>query len=762
MNSNVLWFKEINKDMISVAGGKGANLGEMINAGFPVPDGFVITAKAYETSMTGSKILSKIEEIEKNIDVNNTKELNEKSKLIKDLILKTPIIKEVEKDIRKKYIELGKTNYVAVRSSATAEDLPSASFAGQQDTFLNIVGEDNVLIAVRKAWASLFNARAIFYRRKQNFPINNVKIAIVVQKMVNSEISGIMFSANPVSSNRDEVVIEAGYGLGEAIVSGSVTPDTYVYSKSQKKIIDKSISKQTWKYVKSTVGDKKVDVEQSIQEVQKLNEDKIIELAKIGLNIESHYKKPQDMEWALEDNKLYIVQSRPITTLTNDSKTSTEDEEIKFKAILSGLGASKGFATGPCRVVIDMSDLDEVKEGDILVTTMTTPDMVPAMRRAKGIITNEGGITSHAAIVSRELGIPAVVGTTKATQILKNNQIVTIDANKGKIYDGKVEHRASTEEKENLDDVKNIQFLTSTKVKVNVALPEAALRAARTGADGIGLLRAEHLITSTGKHPIYMINNGMATQLKDLIKEELRKVAVNFKDKPIYYRTFDARTDEFRQLKGGDEEPHEANPMLGWHGVRRSLDVPELIRAEFIAIRELREEGFDNIGVMIPFTQNVREYELAKELAMSVGLIPHKMCLFGIMVETPGASLTIEEYISKGLDFVSFGTNDLTQLTLGIDRNNERIQKWFSELHPAVLKQIAHVIQKCREANVSTSICGQAGSNPEMVKKLVELGIDSVSSNIDAVKKIREVVYQTERELVLESIRKRNLETIKI
>ncbi len=755
MSKEILWFKDINKTMIPEVGGKGANLGEMENNDFPIPGGFVVTASAYTKNMIDNKILTQIEDLERNIDVNNTAELNQKSLEIKNLILAHPMSKALAEEISKNYEILGKNTYVAVRSSATAEDLPDASFAGQQDTYLNIKGKDKVIDAVKKCWGSLFNARAIFYRRKQNFPIEKVKIAVVIQKMVNSEISGIMFTANPITSSKDEVVIEAGYGLGESIVSGSITPDTYTVTKSNWKIIDKKISTQTWKYSKSEQGNVKENIPKNMQSIQKIEDKYICELAKIGTSIEKHYNKPQDTEWALENNTLYIVQARPITTLKdNDKKTDSTIEE-KIEPILTGLGASAGFATGPVRIVKNMQELDKVKDGDVLVTIMTTPDMVPAMRRAKAIVTDEGGITSHAAIVSRELGIPAIVGTNLATNKLKENQIITIDAYKGKVYDGEIHHKESVKQIEHVNEIDSVEFLTATKVKVNVAMPEAAERAAKTGADGIGLLRAEHMITSTGKHPAEYVRKGKLDKLKDLVKGELRKVVVHFKDKPVYYRTFDARTDEFRQLKGGDMEPMEANPMLGWHGIRRSLDVPDLIKAEFKAIKELKNEGFNNIGVMIPFTQNVEEYRLAKRLAVEAGLIPHKDCFFGIMIETPGASLTIEDYIKEKLDFVSFGTNDLTQLTLGIDRNNERIQKWFSELHPAILKQLSFVIGKCKTAGIRTSICGQAGSNPEMVRFLIATGIDSISANIDAVKEIKSVVYQTERELILEEIKLR-------
>jgi len=755
VNKEILWFKEINKNMVPDVGGKGANLGEMENNAFPIPGGFVVTAYAYTKNAIDNRILSQLEDIERNIDVNNTAELNQKSQELKNIILKHSVAKDLAKQIEDAYSKLGKDVYVAVRSSATAEDLPDASFAGQQDTYLNIKGKTNVVEAIKKCWGSLFNARAIFYRRKQNFPIEKVKIAVVVQRMINSEKSGIMFTANPISSDRNQIVIEAGYGLGESIVSGSITPDTYIVDKSNFKILDKKLSTQSWAYVKSEQGNKKENIPKDKQSLQKIEDKYIIALAKIGASIESHYNKAQDTEWALENNKLFIVQARPITTLKdaqNNSETKTIEDKIE--PILKGLGASNGFATGPVKIIFNMKELDKVKEGDILVTSMTTPDMVPAMRRAKAIVTDEGGITSHAAIVSRELGIPAVVGTNLATKTLKDNDTITVDAYKGKVYKGAIEHKESVKEKEP-ESVKGVEFLTATKVKVNVAMPEAAERAAATGADGIGLLRAEHMITSTGKHPAEYVRLGKLDELKDLVKEQLRMVVKNFKDKPVYYRTFDARTDEFRQLKGGDMEPVETNPMLGWHGIRRSLDVPELIKAEFRAIKELKEEGYNNIGVMIPFTQNVLEYKDAKKLALEAGLVPHKDCFFGVMIETPGAALTIEDYIKEGLDFVSFGTNDLTQLTLGLDRNNERIQKWFSEQHPAILKQISYVIDKCKRAHVRTSICGQAGSNPEMVRFLIASGIDSISANIDAVQQTKKVVYETERELILEEIKER-------
>ncbi len=755
MSKNILWFEEINKDQIPEVGGKGANLGEMYNNNFPIPNGFVVTSFAYAKNAIENSILKTIENIEKNINVNDINELNTKSKQIKELILSKPISKNLEEEILNAYKKLGKC-LIAVRSSATAEDLPSASFAGQQDTYLNIFGESELLLNVKKCWASLFNPRAIFYRRKQNFPIEKVKLAVVVQKQVESFVSGIMFSANPITNNLNEIVIEAVYGLGETIVSGSITPDTYIVNKKTWQITSKTIAKQTWQLIKDKTGNKKENVPKKLQDKQKISDEIILKYAKIGQAIEEHYKKPQDLEWAIEKDILYIVQSRPITTLNLKNNLKSQEEEIKQKSILRGLGASVGFATGPVRIIKSLKELNKIKDKDIMVTKMTTPDMVPQMKKAAAIITDEGGITCHAAIVSRELGIPAIVGTEVATKILKEDQLVSVDATKGKVYDGIIDNKITLEKKE-LKKAQTTSFITSTKVKVNLAFSDAAEKASLTNPDGIGLMRAEHILTISKEHPYHMIHTNKSKELQTILESELEKILKYFKDLPVYYRTFDARTDEYINLKGGKEEPKEDNPMLGWHGIRRDLDEPEMLKVQFRAIKNMILKGYKNIGIMIPFTQNVQEYIEAKKIAKEVGLNPHKDCFFGIMVETPGCSLTIEEYIKEKIDFVSFGTNDLTQLTLGLDRNNEKIQKWFTEFHPAILKQIAHVINACRQKGIRTSICGQAGSNPEMVKILVGLGIESISANIDAVDKIRETVYIAERELILDSIRNRNL-----
>lgn len=847
---NILWFNEVGKKDISLVGGKGANLGEMTRAGFPVPPGFAVTAQAYFSFIKETGLKEKIVETIDSINVENTKELREKTEYVRKLVKQTPMSKELENEIIKAYLKLGekklawlsssKQEYVAVRSSATAEDLPEASFAGQQETYLNVHGNQELLNAVKNCWASLFTARATYYRKKQGFKTEKVGISVIIQKMVNSEVSGIMFTADP-TGDKSKIIIEAGFGLGEAIVSGSVTPDSYVVDKATLEIIEKKINRQEFKIIRKGKKNFKLDLSEEEGREQKLTNKVIIDIARIGKKIEEHYSLPQDIEWAVEKDRVFIVQSRAITTLKLqkkvelDKKRRKKIEEVKARVLLKGLPASPGIVPGKIKVVPSSEDIEKIVKGDILVTKMTNPDWVPVMKKSTAIITDEGGITCHAAIVSRELGIPCVVGTMNATTLLKDGQKVTVNGYTGEVYEGEIRIELPKKDKEkiilmqDIDKLENIlkkglnekeriilkskpvvkkdehteiikrdieevkKFVElkqkkellkefgdkktselseqeieketreliemlkeiSAKVKVNVALPDAAERAAQTNADGVGLLRAEHMATSAGVHPAEYVRQGKTQELVRMVKNGIRIVAKKFKGKPVWYRTFDARTDEFRQLKGGEHEPREENPMLGWHGIRRDLDKPEMLKAQFTAIKQLREEGFTNVGVMLPFVINVEEVRKAKKIAEQVGLNPdNKEPEFGVMIETPASVWLIEELIKEKIAFISFGTNDLTQLTLGIDRNNEKIQKHFNELHPAVLGQIKKVVSACKNKGVQTSICGQAASNPEMVRKLVRMGITSVSANIDAVQKIRRVIIEEEKKMILETLQK--------
>lgn len=757
----VEFFEELSKEDVDIAGGKGANLGELTQAGIPVPPGFVITSATYQKFMEETGITQRIMDILDSLDVNNNKELQESAREIKKIIIETEMPDEISNLIIESYNALchriGKENaFVAVRSSATAEDLPEASFAGQQDTYLNVKGPEDMIKYVRKCWASLFGARAIFYREENNFDHSKVYIAVVVQEMVDAEKAGVMFTVHP-STGEEKILIEGAWGLGEAVVSGTVTPDTYWVDKATGKILNKQISEKNIMFKKKSENGQtvKVPVPEELKNKQVLTEDELAQLVDLGKRIQEHYQFPQDTEWAIENGKIFMLQSRPVTTLDMGTTSEETVDEGDRTVLTKGLGASPGKAAGSVKIVKNTDELDKVQEGDILVTVMTTPDMVPAMKRANGIITDEGGVTCHAAIVSRELGIPCVVGTGDATSILPENSKVTLDGNKGVVWEGLLVETAKKEETTTPQTNVVLQApLTVTEVKVNVSMAEAAEKAAETGADGVGLLRTEHMMLTTGVHPKKYIQEGKEEELIKVLMENILKVADAFYPKTVWYRTLDAPTDEFQSLEGGEDEPYEHNPMLGWRGIRRELDEPEILLAEFKAIKKLHEQGYTNLGIMLPLLQHPDELKEAKKIARQAGLKPQENIEFGMMVETPAAALTIEDFIAEGLDFISFGTNDLTQYTLAIDRNNENVADLYTESHPAVLKLIERVIIECNKAGVKTSICGQAGSIPAIVEKFVELGITSVSANTDAVAAVRETVARVEKKLLLKAARK--------
>ncbi len=759
----VEFFKQLGKDDIAIAGGKGANLGELTNAGIPVPPGFVITSETYRKFITKTGIVDQINDMLSDLDINNTAQLQEVAENIKELIITTEIPDDLQRVIIEAYNALCidvdiEDVVVAIRSSATAEDLPDASFAGQQETYLNITGIDDVLVNVRKCWASLFEARAIFYRTENDFDHSQVLIAVVVQQMVNSEKAGVMFTVDP-STGEEEMLIEGAWGLGEGVVSGTVTPDTCRFDKESDEVISYKINSKKTMFKKDpeTGSTVQVEVPEDLIDKRVLSNSDLEKLTALGRRIQKHYGAPMDTEWGIENGNVYMLQARPITTLDNVSENNTQESlnDEDRVIITRGLGASPGIVSGTVKIIKELDELDKILDGDILVTTMTTPDMVPAMKRANGIVTDEGGVTCHAAIISRELGIPCVSGTGEATSILEENSKVTIDGKKGIVYEGVLSTSSSDKnEEETQQSVVSAPLVTVTDVKVNVSMAEAAKKAYATGADGVGLLRTEHMMLATGTVPYKFINEGREDELVDVLVDSILKVVDVFYPKTVWYRTLDAPTDEFKTLEGGENEPEEANPMLGWRGIRRELDQPEILKAEFKAIKKLKEEGYTNIGVMLPLLHKPEELRQAKEIARSVGLEPHKDIDFGMMVETPASAIIIEDFIEEGLDFVSFGTNDLTQYTLALDRNNELVAKHYTEAHPAVLKLLMSVIKKCKAAGVTTSICGQAGSKPEIVEKLVEAGIDSISANTDAVPTIRRLVAKVEKKIMLDAAKK--------
>ncbi|MDP3640059.1 MAG: phosphoenolpyruvate synthase, partial [Nanoarchaeota archaeon] len=723
MGKYVVWFKDLDKDSLPLAGGKGVNLGIMFNLGLPVPGGFSVTTQAYKEYLERTKIREKIAQLLQGLNVEDTDTLQKIAEQVQLLILKTPIPEDIAEEIRLNYELLGaerkkaaelvdaKDVFVAVRSSASAEDLPTASFAGQQATFLNVKGKEPIVAAVLACWASLFTARAIYYRAKHGFDHMKVFISAIVQKMVNAEQSGVMFTINPATNHADEIVIEAIYGLGELIVGGEVNPDLYIVDKKTREIKKIEVRKKDFGLFRNEGGkNEKKEIPKELQARQVIPDTFIQELARLGKKLEEHYGKPQDVEWAIEKGQVYIVQTRAVTTFAAEVKTESVMTE-EGKILLRGETASAGVASGPVRIVLNANELGKVQKGDVLVAKMTMPDFVPAMQRAAAIVTDEGGMTSHAAIVSREMGTPCIVGTEHATHVLRDGQLITVHATQGLVYEGKIAVKEAPLPQAPVSSNPE-ELVTATEIKCIMDLPDLAQKAAATGADGVGLVRLEIMIAAGGIHPAEYVRRGNVQEYVQLLKEGIGKIAKAFAGKPVWVRCSDIRTDEYRNLQGGDKEPRETDPMIGWHGIRRLLDEPEILRAEFQAIRELHYVGMKNVGVMLPFVIRAEEVKEAKKIMQEVGLEPCRAIDFGVMVETPAACWIIEELCREGLSFVSFGTNDLTQLTLGIDRNNENIAPLFDEMHPAVLGEIAKVIKTCKKYHVKTSICGQAGSRP--------------------------------------------------
>jgi len=773
----VLWLDEIDADDLERVGGKGASLGELTGAGLPVPPGFVVTAGTYRSFIEEAGIDRQLFAAV-DVDVDDSSALAAAAERAEELITQTPFPDELREEILAAYREVGTDGtdaFVAVRSSATAEDLPDASFAGQQETFLNVT-EDELLDRVRQCWASLFTQRAIYYRQEQGFDHSAVNIAVVVQQMVDAEKSGVMFTSHP-STGEPTMIVEAAWGLGEAVVSGAVSPDNYVISREDGDISATVADKKVMHEKDAETGETvEVEVPEDKREERVLSEAEIDELVTLGERVEDHYDTPQDVEWAIFEGEVYMLQSRPITTISDDEATSEEGGDVDAAAgvtdgsgtvgaqaaasragetgevVVDGLGSSPGTVSGPARIVRKLDELDKVGEGDVIVTEMTTPDMVPAMKRAAAIVTDEGGMTCHAAIVSRELGVPAVVGAGNATDTLEDGQVITLDGDRGSIREGETVTEDDHDPVEEVRPQSPVKPMTATEVKVNVSIPEAAKRAAATGADGVGLLRTEHMILSQNKTPARIIETDGAEAYVDHLVEGVRGVAEEFYPRPVRVRTLDAPTDEFRQLEGGEDEPDEHNPMLGYRGIRRSLDNPAVFAHELEAFSQLFEMGYDNVEIMFPLVTDAEDVYRAKSLLKEAGVDPEKR-RWGVMIETPAAALCVEEMAEAGIDFASFGTNDLTQYTLAVDRNNENVADRFDELHPGVLALIGDVIETCREHGVETSICGQAGSRPEMAQFLVTEGVSSISANIDAVRDVQHEVKRVEQRLLLDSVR---------
>ncbi|MBB5252572.1 pyruvate, water dikinase [Sulfurisphaera ohwakuensis] len=771
-------LKNIRKDMINIAGGKGANLGELISMGIRVPPGFVITSHAYKYFISYNKLDEKIKEIfekEKDDEIISSK--------IRELILSSQIPPDLANQILSAYENLsklvGKEILVAVRSSATAEDIESASFAGQQETYLN-VSKGELLDAVKKVWASLYTARAISYRRFKGIDQITVEMAVVVQKMVNSRSAGVMFTLHPATGDRNYIMIESSWGLGEAVVSGKVTPDEVVIEKSSLKIVEKKVSHKILKIVYDREKRQNIIINLSNEEADQMSisDEEAVELARLALKIEEHYGRPMDIEWAIDadmkfPDNVFIVQARPETYWTS-KQIERKKEEVKVsvgKVLTKGLPASPGIAYGKARVILDVKEAKDFEKGDILVTKMTDPDWVPIMKIASAIVTDEGGMTSHAAIVSRELGIPAVVGTGNATKVIKDGEEITVDAIRGIIYEGKLTFE--TEEKKETtqpvsvggisrDVLLSLYPVTATKIYMNLGQPDIIHKYLDLPFDGIGLMRIEFIVSEWIKyHPLYLIKTGKPELFVDKLAEGISMVASAIYPRPVVVRFSDFKTNEYKRLIGGEEfEPEERNPMIGWRGVSRyvSPQYEPAFRLEVRAIRKVREEmGLKNVWVMFPFVRTTWELEKAIKIMEEEGVRRGQDFKVWIMAEVPSVVVLADKF-SQLVDGFSIGSNDLAQLTLGVDRDSDLLARmgYYDERDPAVLESIKRLIKIAHKYGRTVSICGQAPSvYPEINEFLVRQGIDSISVNPDAVIQVRRQVASIEQKIMLEKLRKK-------
>ena len=770
----ILDLKAVRKEMISVAGGKGANLGELISFGIRVPPGFVITSSAYKYFIDYNNLRDKIKEI-----LEKEKDEESASEKIRSLILSAQVPKDLEELIYKSYDELsklvGKEVLVAVRSSATAEDIAEASFAGQQETYLN-VSRNELIDAVKKVWASLYTARAIAYRKAKGIDQLNIAMAVIVQKMVNSRSAGVMFTLHPSTGDRNYIVIESSWGLGEAVVGGKVTPDEVVIEKSSLKIVERRLSHKILKivYDPATRQNKVIQLSGDEADTMSISDEEAIELAKLALKIEEHYGRPMDIEWAIDadlkfPDNVFIVQARPETYWSNKTKEEQKEKKVSGTILTKGIPASPGIAYGRARVLLDLKDAKNFQQGDILVTRMTDPDWVPIMKIASAIVTDEGGRTSHAAIVSRELGIPAVVGTGNATKVIKDGQEITVDGTRGIIYEGKVvveeEEKTATPSASvsgiSREVLLSLYPVTATKIYMNLGQPDVINKYLDLPFDGIGLMRIEFIVSEWIKyHPLYLIKIGKPEEFVNKLAEGIAMVASAIYPRPVVVRFSDFKSNEYKSLIGGSEfEPDERNPMIGWRGVSRyiSKQYEPAFRLEVRAIRKVREEmGLTNVWVMFPFVRTTWELERAIKIMEEEGLRRSQDFKVWIMAEVPSVIILADEF-AKLVDGFSIGSNDLAQLTLGVDRDSELLAKmgYYDERDPAVLASIRMLIQTAHKYGKTVSICGQAPSvYPDIVEFLVREGIDSISVNPDAVISVRRLVASVEQKILLEGLRK--------
>jgi pyruvate,water dikinase len=763
---SIAWFDAIELTDSRSVGGKGANLGELTRAGLPVPFGFVVTADAYLDSMSAGGARERLSGSPAAVrDGADPAQLATEAAARRELVRQAGMSEEVRQAVTDAYAglcaRLGEAEAaVAVRSSATAEDAGETSFAGMHKSFTNVRGAKEVCARVVDCWVSTFEDRAFGYRAAQHVDAEPA-MAVVVQQMVESTRSGVMFTVDPSTSDATRMVIEAAFGQGEVVVSGSVEPDTYVVQRDPLQVVDVRIGVKAYQIVRGTSGRDDVQPLTGDRGTRRVVEDaELLTLARLGLEAEAHYGRPQDLEWVFDPvGVAHIVQSRPITTLGGATPGPAPDDSASDDdVVVRGLPASAGLVTGQVRLLSDPSEGGQLRDGEILVATMTNPDWLPTLRRAAAIVTDGGGMTCHAAIVSRELRVPCVVATRTATSALRTGQVVTVDGARGLVTRGAPTATRIVERVPPPASAATVEPL-GTRLYVNVGVTDRVEEIASMAVDGVGLLRAEFLITDAlgGRHPRAVVADGGGEAFIATMARSLLTVTRAFGSRPVVYRTIDFRSNEFAHLAGGDRfETPERNPMIGYRGCFRYVREPELFALELEMLSRVREET-PNVVVMIPFVRTLWELEACLELVDKSPLGRQRGLQRWIMAEVPSVVHRIRDYAALGIDGLSIGSNDLTQLILGVDRDNERCRDLFDEEDAAVLDAIQQIIERGHAHGLTVSLCGQAPSNrPAFAEHLVRFGIDSVSVTPDAVDAARRTLASAERRLLLAAARRPN------
>ncbi len=747
-NRSVLWFSEVDKEDVPLVGKKGAELGEMSHAGIPIPNGFLISSQAYFHFMKENNLSLAIKQLLSTVNYERPDSLHQVSFHIKKLIKEGDLSPEFVTEINTAYRKLGailRDAVVTVQSSI----ILSEAFAGPQKTFSHVHGEANLILKIREIWASLFDPHAILYRYQHHFENFREGTAVTVQRMIAIERSGMIFTIHPKTQDKSCMVIEALYGLPELLVHKKVIPDYFEVRKSDLATAQKIINKQDFMLKEHGEKIKEIPISAKDAIKPKLTHDEVLELAKIGKKLEHQSYFPQQVEWAIEKKKIYILHSQTMTPLHNQPLNPPKSNPApkESSAFLTGVPSSPGIKTGPVKIIHNTHELQKVTSGDVLVTSQTNPEYLPAMKKAIAIVTEKDGKTSHAAMIARELGIPAVVGVENAVKILKPNNIITVNGTQGEIYKGGLLGTL----KANKPAPEKIKTKTATKLYVDIGQSTIAEQVAKEDMDGIGLLRAEFMLTDIGVHPKQVIKEGKKTMYINRLAQHLEVFCKAFHPHPVIYRPSDFKSNEYKKLIGGDDfESDEPNPTLGYRGAFRFVNDADVFELELEAIKVVRnKKGLKNLWMMLPFVRTVKELMEIKRIISAAGLYRSPTFKLWIMVETPANVILLDKFIEVGIDGVSIDLNDVTMLITGVDKDSNEVSRAFDEQNEAVLWALQQTIKTSHAHNITSSIFGEALSlYPELLEKVIHWGITSITTTPDILNDMRQSIAKAEHTIL--------------